>query len=413
MRLPRFHPVGRARAYFRLALTFPVMMVLGASPLQVASPAEQRVARRPQTTNEVSAGPFRRLTRPNRVQGYVVSGQAFSALINQPLKAVPGYLRWLDISVTATGGVNGTITVAASADAPWNVLQTVLLKDAFGQPIVQCGGYELYLINLYGGQTGFWNSSDPALLPSFSAVSVGTAGTGNFTFRLKIPLELFDGFCTIPAANASAVPSLTIQLASAATVYTTAPGTPPTMQLSVFEAYYPVPNSDPNLAPPDNGSSCQWTQQRIASQIGSTSAYDLLLPPLGSFVTTLIFVGRDSTGVRVDTVYPLAFGTPLEFDVDGVPYFIEDIGLPRDEMFQEFGVTRPTGVQVRTFRDSEGPAGPVSDFDSGDGWLPTTPGTQIELKSTAQAIGNAPATIDVLSGRVYAAGGIPYTHLAS
>jgi hypothetical protein len=384
----------------------------GATPLQVANPAQQRVARRPQTTAEVSAGPFRRLTNENRVQGFTVTAQAFGALINQPLKAVPGYLRWLDLGVTATGGVNGTTTVAANADAPWNVISTVLLKDAFGQPIIQCGGYELYLINLYGGQAGFWNASDPATVPSFSGVSTGTAGTGNFTFRLRIPLEVFDGFCCIPAANASAVPSLTIQLASSATVYSTAPGTVPTMTVQVQEAYYPVPNVDPNLAPPDNGSSCQWTQQRIAAQVASASAYDLLLPPLGSFVRVLIFVGRDSTGARVDTVYPAAFGVPQEFDVDGVPFFIEDIGTHRDDTFRDYGVTRPTGVLTYTFSASEGPAGPVSDMDSGDGWLPTTPGTQLELKSTSQAIGNAPGTIDVISGRVYAAGGIPYTHLA-
>jgi hypothetical protein len=384
----------------------------GASALQTANAAQQRVARRPQTTSEVPSGPFRRLTHENRVQGFTVTAQAFGALINQPLKAIPGYLRWLDISVRATGGVNGTTTVTAAADAPWNVLSTILLKDAFGQPVVQCGGYELYLLNLYGGQVGFWNSSDPSTTPSFSNVSTGTAGTGNFTFRLRIPLELFDGFASIPAANASAVPSLTIQLAASATVYGVAPGTVPTMTVEVQEAYYPVPNVDPNLAPPDNGSSCQWTQQRIAAQIGSASSYDLLLPPLGSFVTTLILVGRDSTGARVDTVFPAVFGNSLEFDVDGVPYFIEDVGTTIDDMFRNFGVTRPTGVIVYTFRSSEGPAGPVSDLDSGDGWLPTTPGTQIELKSTSQAIGNAPATLDVISGRVYAAGGIPYTHLA-
>lgn len=383
----------------------------GALAIQSANAAQQRVGRRPQTTGEaVGPGPFRRFTRPSRVQGYTVTGQAFGSLINQPLKAVPGYLRWLDIAVKASGGVNGTTTVAAAADAPYNVIQNLLLKDAFGQPIVQINGYELFLINLYGGQTGFWNAASPAALPSFSAVSEGTAGTGNFTFRLKVPLELFDGFASIPMANASAVPSLTIQLAASATVYTTAPGTLPTLTVEVQEAYYPVPLVDPNLTPPDNGSSCQWTQQRVPAQVGSAAFYDLQLPPLGSFVTTMIFVARDSTGARVDTVYPAAFGT-IEVDVDGVPMWIEDISTRYDEMFQEFGLTRPTGVLVYTFRDSEGPAGPVSDFDSGDGWLPTTPGTLIELKGTSQTISNAPATVDLVTGRVYAAGGIPYTHL--
>lgn len=406
-----FHETSHVIGYTRKGR--PVYGIAGGSPLaiQSANASQQRVARRPQTTGEAPGpGPFRRFTRPSRVQGYNLSGLAFGDLINQPLKAVPGYLRWLDIAVRASGGVNGTTTVAAAADAPYNVIQNLLLKDAFGQPIVQINGYELFLINLYGGQTGFWNAASPAALPSFSAVSEGTAGTGNFTFRLKVPLELFDGFASIPMANASAVPSLTIQLAAATTVYTTPPGTPPTLTVEVQEAYYPVPLVDPNLTPPDNGSSCQWTQQRVPAQVGSAAFYDLQLPPLGSFVTTMIFVARDSTGARVDTVYPAAFGT-IEVDVDGVPMWIEDISTRYDEMFQEYGLTRPTGVLVYTFRDSEGPAGPVSDFDSGDGWLPTTPGTLIELKGTSQVIGNAPATVDLVTARVYAAGGIPYTHL--
>jgi hypothetical protein len=378
-----------------------------ASPLAVANASQQRVARRPQTSEPVSGpGPFRRHTRPSRVQGFVSSGNAFSALINQPLKAVPGYLRWLDIRVTASGGTGGA--AVGAADAPYSAIANILLKDAFGQPILQINGYELFLLNIYSGQHGFWNASSPAALPSFSAIDAN----GNFTFRVRLPLELFDGFCTIPGANSSATPSLTIQLAATGAIFSTPPaGTQPTFSVSVQESYYPVPLDDPNLAPPDNGSSCQWTQQRIPASVGSATSYDLIFPPLGSFVTTMILVARDSTGARVDTVFPTSTNT-LEFDVDGVPMWLEETGSRFDEMFQEFGVTRPTGVIVYTFRDSEGPAGPVSDFDSGDGWLPTTPGSLLELRGTAQAIGSSPATVDLISGRVYAAGGIPYTHLS-
>lgn len=398
---------GRLRRLLSVAMTLPVMLVLGISPLTAANASQQRVARRPQTSEPVSGpGPFRRHTRPSRVQGYTTSGLAYSALVNQPLKAVPGYLRWLDVRVTASGGTGGSAVLAA--DGPYSAIQNLLFKDAFGQPVLQMNGFELFLLNIYSGQHGFWNASSPAALPSFAAVDAN----GNFSFRLRIPLELFDGFCTIPGANSSATPSLTIQLAASAAIFATPPATlQPTFAVTIQESYYPVPLDDPNLAPPDNGSSCQWTQQRVPAMIGSGTTYDLILPPLGSFVTTLIFVARDSTGARVDTVWPSVNNT-FEFDVDGVPMWLEEMGSRFDEMFQEFGVARPTGVLVYTFRDSEGPAGPVSDFDSGDGWLPTTPGSLLELRGTAQAIGNAPATVDVVSGRVYAAGGIPYTHLA-
>jgi hypothetical protein len=268
---------------------------------------------------------------------------------------------------------------------------------------------------MYGGSTGFYYTSDPRNLPSFSAL----ATTGNFTERYIIPIEvLSDAYTALPSMNASAQPLLQINLAAAATVYTTSPSpTLPTMEVRVDETYWAAPIDDPSMAPPGVGSSHQWSQSNAAQTVASASAYNLTLPRVGTWIDTLILVARDSTGVRVDTVWPAAQGSPIEFWVDGTPYYSETIDVRNDVMCAQSGAgavapvdARPTGTLVYSWRDSAFHA--ISDADTGDLWLHTTPGTLLEIRSTSQVIANAPATTTVYTGEVYPLGGIPYGHLA-
>ncbi len=381
----------------------------GASPLQVANPSAGNFARRPQTSEPiVQGGPFMRHTKSSRIEMYTRSGIPIPGLVNDPLKAVPGYIRYLTVRCTASGGAAGKATVAAAADAPFSAL-SYLFKDAFGQPLIQCGGWELaQVIDILSGQHGFYGTSDPTALPSYSAVDKD----GNFSFRVRLPFEMFDGFCAIPGANQTAIPSLTINVAGSAAIYTTPPDTMPTLEISVTASYYAIPLDDPNMPPPDNGSSHQWSQQTIAAPIGSASSSRMTLPPLGSYVTLLAFIFRDATNARSDSVLP-GVNNELQFWVDGVPTFLEEQGERVDLMFQQFGVTRPTGVIAYTFRDGVANFGPISAIDSGDLWLPTTPGSQVELGAAPWGtFMDTPAQVTVISGRVYATTGIPYTHLA-
>ncbi len=381
----------------------------GASPLAVADPTSQRYARRPQTTEpSVQGGPFMRHTKSSRIQMYTHTGVALGGVINDPLKAVPGYIRYLDVRVTASGGAAGKATVAAAADAPWSVIQTVLFKDAFGQPLHQYSGWTLgQIISIFSGQHGFYGTSQPTALPSFTAVDKN----GDFSFRVRIPFELFDGFCAIPGANQSAIPSLTWNLAGSAQVYTTPPDTLPTIEIHVEAAFYAIPLDDPNMPPPQNGSSHQWSEQTLATPIGSASATRAVLPPLGSYVTTLAFIFRDSAGARNDAILP-GVNQELGLWIDGNPTYLEERGVRTDLMFQQFGVARPTGVIVYTFRDGVANFGPISAIDSGDLWLPTVPGSQLEIAAVWGTFTTTPAQVSVISGRVYSTGGIPYTHLA-
>lgn len=387
---------------------------LGAAALQMANPALQTVQRKPQSTSSPNqGGPFTRHSRQARLVGFDLTGQVFGGVIAQPLKPVPGYLRSLDLLVKATGGAGSSVTTAA--DGPDSVIQSLLFRDPYGQPALQCDGASLRFLNMYGSQCGFWITSDPHLLPSFSAVA---AGSGNFTERFRIPIELIssDAYCDLPSLNATSQPSIQININSAALTYgVTVPSTPPVLEFRLDENFWAIPIDDPSLAPPGLGSSAQWSQVPSPITIGSAAGnLRVPLPRTGTWIHTIVLVLRDSTNARIDQ-----FPDPVEFWIDGVPVFQEPLARRTDLMFEQFGlgvaavgIARPTGVLVYSFRDSALQAASMA--DTGDFWLHTTPGTLLEFGGSAWGtITNAPAVLTEVTGEVYPVDDIPYSHLAA
>lgn len=386
----------------------------GASPLQVGNAAQQRVGRTPQTTAPPAGGPFTRQTRVSRLFGFQNTGLALGGLIASPLKPVPGYLAGLDITVSATGGAAAGTNAVAAADAPYSILSNIQVLDAFGNPISAYSGFDLALINVFSGQCGFWN---PIVGGPYTPVM--TTG-GNFSFHLFLPFELFAGFCSIPAANASAVPNIRIQLGASADVFSTAPGTLPTYTVTVEQSYHMIGLTNPNAEPPDNGASHQWFDQPSGTQVGASSQADVQLPPLGGWLDTLILIGRDVNGARSDLVLSSGNGIQTSLWIDNVPDFQEMFGTRKAWMDQFFtipaasvvGPTLKTGVIVYSFKDAVSTFGPISAIDTGDGWVDTNPGTILQYKSTSGAF-SGPGSLTALSGRVYTPDTVPYTHLGS
>ena len=389
---------------------------MAVSTLQTAQPALGTVSRQPQTTAMPAAGnaPFSRMSRQMQILGPVSSGQPFGSLFTPNIKPAGGYIRYYPLYIAATGGT-GTVAVA-SADAPYNAIQNIFLRDPFGQPIIQADGYSLYLIDLYGGQSGMLNfGNNNATLPGFVTV----ANTGNFQFRVHLPMELdSSGYCSLPAMNAASQPSIWVQTNPSTVVYSTAPTTVPTLTLQLDEEFWAAPVDNPQYAPPDVGSSAQWSVTKAATGIASNQFQRIVLPRVGTYMNTLILVLRDSTGARIDG-YP---ATDLSLWVDGVPHLYENFAERADKMFAAFGVTRPAGVCVYTFRNSVQTA--VSTADTYDLILPTSPATLLEEVGTwgsgtggpfqggQGAISNAPAQLFQITGELFPLGGIPYTHLA-
>jgi len=345
-----------------------------------------------------------------QILGPSLAGLAVGSLWTPILKPVGGYLRYLDLNIALVGSTQ-TGGVVGQGDYPWALIQNLFMRDPFGQPIVQADGYSLFLINIYGGQTGmlgFGNS--PATMPSFAL----TAASGNTTFSLDVPFELdSSAYGSLPSMNASSQPQLQVQFNTVTAAYagtgSTAPstGTVGTLTVSADEPFYGAPVDNPQVAPPDVGSSAQWSVARAQSVVASGAFQRIVLPRVGTWIHTLILVLRDNTNTRVD-FWPL---NDLQLWVDGVPILFETLAERTDNMFAAFGVARPTGVICYTFRNSVQKA--VSTADTYDLLLPTTPATLLEVAGTFQAIANQPASIQAITGELFPQGGIPYTHLAS
>lgn len=380
---------------------------MGVASLQVANPSMGTVTRAPQTTAATPAAagvPFSRLSRQGQIFGPSQSGMTFGSLWTPILKPVGGYLRSLKFYITASGG--NLSAAAASADAPYNVLQNLFFRDPFGQPIIQADGYSLYLINLYSGQVGALTFGNvPSTLPSFSPLNTTT---GAFTFKLEIPLELdSSGYCSLPDMNASSQPQVQVQLNNSTTVYSSSTGsTPPTLSLNLDEPFWMAPVDNPQAAPADVGSSAQWSVVRAAAGVSANAYQRIQLPRVGTYIHTLILVLRDATGARINA-WPTA---DLTLWFDGVPVLMETLNERLDMMYTEFGVSAPPGVIVYSFRNSIQTF--VSNGDTYDLLAPTTPATLLEVSGTFGTISNAPATITTVVGELFPLGGIPYTHLA-
>lgn len=377
---------------------------VGTPTLQVGDPGTQTASRQIQTTEGVGPSFVSQSGKASQL-AYANSGMAFGGLVTRSIKPAPGYQRILRLLVQATGGVNGTHTVATAADAPWSTIQSIQLRDPFGTVVYQTDGFGLYLVQLYSAQVGASGFQNPVNDPYYSAASVGSSGTGNFQFALELPFE-FDpdtAYTSIPAMNSAAEMNIQIQFGTSAQVYTTAPGTLPTLTLTIEQKYWIVPLSDPTMSPPDDGSSHQWTQANGQNNISSGGNQRIELPDVGTYLSALICLVRDSVNVRTDE----AFSQDLELWIDGVPRFIENPNSRFAEMYRKFGITRPTGVVVYTWRDS---IGQVVNDDNMEQLLPTTPGTLLELFSGAWGTASAstpPWNVTTYTGKLYPLGTVP------
>src|SRR5439155_165382 len=94
-------------------------------------------------------------------------------------------------------------------------------------------------------------------------------------------------------ALTSAVATADAQCNPQATVFGTFTGTAPTITSAVNEPFWMAPVDQPQIAPPDVGSSAQWSEARAAAGVASAQFQRIQLPRVGTFIHTLILVLRD------------------------------------------------------------------------------------------------------------------------
>ena len=376
----------------------------------------QQVGRpQPQTTKEQSGGPFVRYTQEGNLPQYISSGNAFGALVQQPLVARPGYYRDFRIWFVASGGVS-TVTTAVNTDAPYNIASLIQFKDPFGTLIFSLPSYEAFLVHtLSGGAgTGLGSAALPANLPSYTAPVTGASASGNAAWSLTLPLEFAKGIGTAPGANAALQPTLQIQLNTSAAFYSTAPGTLPTISVDVESDFYWLPEGS-DIAPPALGTSRQWILQQANPVITSAGNQRVAFPRLGGYLDTLIVEIRDSTNAR-SAAFPgyssgsYTFGSTARFVlyIDGVPINDSPMWKALDDQYIAFrGNSSQTGVYAYTKKTSlnqqiEGL------LDTGESTISSNPGTLFELQGQPWGtFSNGPALVNVIVGQIVPRGRMP------
>lgn len=309
-----------------------------------------------------------------------------------------GYIRSLNLEVTVTG--TGGTTPAFTADAPFNVLQTLEFRTAAGNDlIVPLTGYQVYLANKYGAQYAEAPMSDNRNGRQYSA----TAPSAHFFLQVPLEIDCETGLGAIPALASNRSYQLALTLAAVSTVLTGAPSV--TVTINGTAHYW-------NEPPATTQSGV--TQATQPYGLGTISQWQLESPPVtpgdkliksnnvGGIIRTLMFTLRNSSGARIDAN---GWGAPVELYLDNEPMFYLTQNEWEQTMCNQFSFDAAakdvakgldTGVYVFAFHAMAG--GSAGDpANSRSQLLPTLDASQLQLRTT---FGSAASTLEILTNSV-------------
>lgn len=352
----------------------------------------------------VAALPFQLSSRKASIFSYSVGPVTLSATGPTTLPPIPipanGYLSHLNAEVTVT--VTGGSSPALTADAPFNVLQSVNLRTAAGNDIITpMSGYQLYLVNKYGCQYTQAPYSDARMGAQYSATTSGAH------FFLPIPLELNarDALGALPNMAANRAFQLAITLAAIPTLISGAPSSV-TVQIN-FTGYYwtqPPAASAAGVAqtqqPAGNGTLSQWGVAQYPLTPGNKIIP--LTSSVGNVVRCLIFTLRNSSLARDGADWPSL--VELLVDNDQLEYLTANEWQDNlQKMFRLPGNSKDaaggldTGVYVLPFYAMAG--GTPGDVTTPNSQvLPTLDATTLALNG--QAWGSGASTLEVITNSV-------------
>jgi hypothetical protein len=386
--------------------------------------ATATVQRGGQKSQQVKPRPFRIGVQSKDEIDYDVTVTGGTTTQDLPVLNVPpaGFLRGLYVLVETLSGNTGTVAVAFREDAPFIVLETITLEDVNNQPIVgPINGFDLYLINKYGGYSAF---PDPksAAGPAYyalsgagtTAASPGTAQGGAYSFVLRIPVELVqrDGLGSLPNKSGTSMFKVRMRINTTTNVYATAPGSTWVTRVRLQQVnWWDPPDTDLKgrpLAqnPPAVQTTQYWSKASYAVAAGQSRQQ---LQRVGFLIRNMIFVLRDTGGTRSgsgDTAFPDPF--TLQFEAIQLIVRLKTIWLKL--MAERFGVNATevlaggaalTGIYAR---DNAVFVEPFNlDFGLGAGaetrmgYLPTSSATRLEIQGT---LGTGAGTLSVLTNDV-------------
>lgn len=367
---------------------------MAGSAAQVTTPSDQG----PGATPVIPSVPFVRAsyqhTEPADLDRTLTALTATSQLIGPTDVPAYGYFRSLLILVQATGGAG--VAAVAQPDAPWSAIGEIVLHDVNGAPIVgPFTGYDLYLAHKYGG---YAFQDDPVSSPAFQVPQT----SGNFSFLLRVPVEIADrdALGSLPNMNASSTYKLRITAAPNTSVFSTQPSTQPAVRFRAWAECWAPPSASNDLGqpqavtPPAMGTTQMWTkfQDDIANGFNNVR-----FQRVGNLIRNLVLIYRNGSAARTETGLP----TDLQLFVDGRLLSNEAVLVRRHYMRERYAHTTAidVGVIVLDFdHDFDGKVG----GEMRDNYLQTNTSTRLELQATFSAAGN----LEVLTNDIAPVGDI-------
>lgn len=328
-----------------------------------------------------------------------------------------GFLRGLYVLVEASGASNVATVAYQSIDAPFNMIDSITLEDTNSKPIVgPLNGYDLYLINKYGG---YAFGADPKRSPVFNATS-GTTTPYAAAFVLRIPVELVarDALGSLPNKSGTNKFRVRIRIAASTTVFSTAPTNLPSIRVRITpENWWEPQATDLKGRPLSPNPPALQTTQFWAKGVYNVSSGDQRVPVqqgLGYLIRNYIFVNRTTGDVRSSTSdgnFPDPF--TLQFEANII--FDRIRALWQDRIFRLWGynvapatsdVVATTGGHGRDY--SVYPLPFTDDFglmpgaETRRGYLATSDGSRMEVRGNFGAASNfqvlanfvSPASLD-------------------
>lgn len=329
---------------------------------------------------------------------YDVTATLNASTQDLPVLEIPpsGFLRGMYIIVEATSATNVATVAFTNNNAPFSVFDTVVFEDTNSKPIVgPLNGYDLYLINKYGG---YFNSSDPKASTIYTAVT-GAAGTITFSFILRIPVELVarDAVGSLPNKSGTNKFKVRLRLASTATVYSTAPTNSVSVRVRMVQEGWSEPNATDLKGrpvaqnPPAMNTTQYWT--RAVTTVGSGDQRIQIQPGLGFLLRNMLVINYPSASLTRDATSDAAFPDPYSLQFEANTLFTRPRVLFRDRIAREWGYTGT--VETAGGRDySVYPLSFMTDFtnvpgsESRRGYLATADASRLEVQGNFGAASN-------------------------
>lgn len=296
-----------------------------------------------------------------------------------------GYMRHLVLEIVATGGTGGTI----AADGPWNIIQSVAIRDVNGANIVgPIDGYALYWANVVGG---YAFNNNPVNLPSF----VGTAPNPSFQIRVPIEISARDALGALANQNSAANYKLDLSINSVANAYSVAPSPLPTYTIKGWLEAWTVPAASSNRnepqaqVPPLLGTGQFWSSSTRSILVGANT---IGMTRVGNLIRNVVLIARDATGVRVDTVLP----DPVQFNWDGNQIHNASVRYFKNYGFEKVAgpLTWPAGVLAFPF--SHGLIGRMGN-ETPDLWMPSSQSSRLEFVGNSTVAGSVQVVVNEIA----------------